>query len=172
MIRHMGHVRGLLAAGIVLVLAGCGAQQPQRTVTAKTVVERQTVTTQHTITTKAATATTTSKVAKPVRPAVSIITSGGFYQEPSMVAAGTGGSVYADVSRWANWGASTATAVGTLEVDDCTPNCAEGTTRYVAATITLSAPDANGEWTVITEAANGRTTTFTLAGHWAQGATS
>ena len=42
--------------------------------------------------------------------------------------------------------------------------------RSVAATITRSAPDANGEWTVITEAANGRTTMFSLAGHWAQGA--
>ena len=53
-----------------------------------------------------------------------------------------------------------------MGLNDRTPSCAEGTTRYAAATITLSAPDAKGEWTVITVSDNGRTTTFSLAGHW------
>ncbi len=74
--------------------------------------------------------------------------------------------------QWSSWGHLSATGRGTVGLNDCTPNCAEGTTRYAAATITLSAPDAKGEWTVITEADNGRTTTFSLAGHWAQGAMS
>jgi hypothetical protein len=74
--------------------------------------------------------------------------------------------------QWSSWGSKSATGRGTVGLDDCTPNCAEGTTRYVAATITLSAPDAKGEWTVITEADNGRTTTFSLSGHWAQDAMS
>ena len=73
---------------------------------------------------------------------------------------------------WSSWGHQRATGRGTVGLNDCRPSCAEGTTRYVAATITLSAPDAMGEWTVVTEADNGRTTTFSQAGHWAQGATS
>jgi hypothetical protein len=74
--------------------------------------------------------------------------------------------------QWSSWGDHSATGRGTVGLNDCTPSCAEGTTRYVAATITLSAPDAKGEWTVITESDNGRTTTFSLTGHWAQGAMS
>ena len=74
--------------------------------------------------------------------------------------------------QWSSWGHQRATGRGTVGLNDCTPSCAEGTTRYVAATITLSAPDAKGEWTVITESDNGRTTTFSRSGHWAQGAMS
>jgi hypothetical protein len=72
--------------------------------------------------------------------------------------------------KWSAWGSESATGKGTVGYDNCTPNCAEGTTRYLPATITLSAPDAQGQWTVITEAEQGRTTTFSLTGHWAQGA--
>src|ERR1700760_4263122 len=42
--------------------------------------------------------------------------------------------------------------------DNCQPNCAEGRTSYVPATITLSAPDTHGEWTVVSETIQGRTT--------------
>jgi hypothetical protein len=74
--------------------------------------------------------------------------------------------------RWSSWGRRNATGRGTVGWDNCTPNCAEGTTRYLPATITLSAPDAQGEWTVITEADHGRTTTFSLSGPGALGAMS
>jgi hypothetical protein len=84
---------------------------------------------------------------------------------------GDGGDVVTGI-QWSSWGSRSATGRGTVGLDNCTPNCAEGTTRYVPATITLSAPDAEGEWTVITEAGNGRTTTFSKAGHWAQAAMS
>ena len=82
-----------------------------------------------------------------------------------------GGNVVTGI-RWSSWGDRTATGRGTVGRDDCTPNCAEGTTRYVPASITLSAPDAAGDWTVITETTQGHRTIFTLSGHWAQGATS
>ena len=81
-----------------------------------------------------------------------------------------GGDVVTGI-RWSSWGTRTATGRGTAGWDDCTPNCAEGTTRYLPATITLSAPDAKGEWTVMTETEHGRTVTFSLSGHWAQNAT-
>ncbi len=82
-----------------------------------------------------------------------------------------GGNVVTGI-RWSSWGNRTATGSGTVGRDDCTPNCAAGTSRYVPASITLSAPDAAGEWTVITETVQGHRTIFTLSGHWAQGATS
>jgi hypothetical protein len=82
-----------------------------------------------------------------------------------------GGDVVTGI-RWSSWGSRTATGRGTVGWDDCAPNCAEGTTSYLPATVTLSAPDAHGEWTVITETEHGRTTTFSLSGHWVQGATS
>jgi hypothetical protein len=73
--------------------------------------------------------------------------------------------------QWSSWGSRSATGQGTVGWDDCTPNCAAGTTRYLPATITLSAPDAQGQWTAITETEHGQTTRFSLSGHWAQGAT-
>jgi hypothetical protein len=82
-----------------------------------------------------------------------------------------GGNVVTRI-RWSSWGDRTATGSGTVGRDDCIPNCAEGTTRYVPASITLSAPGAAGEWTVITETVQGHRSTFTMSGHWAQGATS
>ena len=82
-----------------------------------------------------------------------------------------GGDVVTGI-RWSSWGSRTATGRGTVGWDNCTPNCAEGTTSYGPATVTLSAPDAHGEWTVVTETEHGRTITFTRSGHWVQGATS
>ena len=92
--------------------------------------------------------------------------------KPSVIQfSGDDGDVVTGI-QWSSWGHLSATGRGTVGLNDCTPSCAEGTTRYAAATITLSAPDAKGEWTVITEADTGRTTMFSLAGHWAQGAMS
>src|ERR1700753_4072087 len=65
-----------------------------------------------------------------------------------------GGNVVTGI-HWSSWGDRTATGSGTVGRDDCTPNCAEGTTRYVPVSITLSAPDAAAEWTVITETSQG-----------------
>ena len=82
-----------------------------------------------------------------------------------------GGDVVTGI-RWSSWGSQTATGRGTAGWDNCVPNCAEGLTRNVPATVTLSAPDARGEWTAVTETEHGRTTTFSRSGHWVQGATS
>ena len=82
-----------------------------------------------------------------------------------------GGDVVTGI-QWSSWGSQTATGRGTAGWDNCVPNCAEGTTSYVAATVALSAPDTHGQWTVVTETEHGRTSTFSLSGHWLQGATS
>ena len=39
---------------------------------------------------------------------------------------------------WSGWGTATTTGTGTLEIDNCTPNCASGTYTGYPATITLS----------------------------------
>jgi hypothetical protein len=39
---------------------------------------------------------------------------------------------------WSNWGSAQATAAGTQEVNDCNPNCAQGTYTGYAATVTLA----------------------------------
>jgi hypothetical protein len=82
-----------------------------------------------------------------------------------------GGDVVTGI-HWSSWGGRTATGAGTVGRDDCTPNCAEGRTSYVPARITLSQPNAQGQWTMVSETVQGRTTTFTRSGHWLQGAMS
>jgi serine/threonine protein kinase len=48
------------------------------------------------------------------------------------------GSGYVKNLVWSDWGNSRATATGTLEIDNCTPNCAQGTYTGYPATVTLS----------------------------------
>ena len=43
--------------------------------------------------------------------------------------------------RWTSWATTSATAVGTLVYNDCTPNCAEGHFHHVPGTrVTLTVP--------------------------------
>jgi hypothetical protein len=103
---------------------------------------------------------------------VALVTPGFSGVRPSAIQfSADGGDVVTGI-HWSSWGSRTATGRGTVGWDNCTPNCAEGTTSYGPAIVTLSAPDAHGEWTVVTETEHGRTTTFSLSGHWLQGATS
>ncbi len=39
---------------------------------------------------------------------------------------------------WSDWGSPEATATGTEELDDCTPNCAQGHNTPYPATVTLA----------------------------------
>jgi hypothetical protein len=41
---------------------------------------------------------------------------------------------------WSTWNSATAVGTGTEKLDDCTPNCAEGTLHPVPVTVTLSKP--------------------------------
>jgi hypothetical protein len=41
---------------------------------------------------------------------------------------------------WTSWTATSATGTGTEKLDDCTPNCAAGTSRSVDVTVTFSKP--------------------------------
>jgi hypothetical protein len=50
------------------------------------------------------------------------------------------GSAVVTHLTWSTWTASKATGHGTLELNNCTPNCAGGTFSPFAATVTLSEP--------------------------------
>ena len=58
--------------------------------------------------------------------------------EPTQIVTSADGSGYVKYLTWSGWATSTAHGTGVLEVDNCTPNCAEGTYSGYPATITLS----------------------------------
>ena len=67
---------------------------------------------------------------------------------------GDGGNVITRIA-WSSWGPEAAYGSGTSYLQGCVPNCAEGSTTPVTATVTLTAPAA-GRFTWITEVRNGQ----------------
>ena len=67
--------------------------------------------------------------------------------EPARIIVSADGSGYLTNLTWSGWGSVTAIGTGTLEADDCNPNCAEGTYTGYPATVTLSdlTPYGNGK---------------------------
>jgi serine/threonine protein kinase len=57
---------------------------------------------------------------------------------PKDISTAGDGSGYVKNLVWSDWGNSRATATGTLEIDNCTPNCAQGTYTGYPAAVTLS----------------------------------
>ena len=58
--------------------------------------------------------------------------------EPTQIVTTGDGSSYVKNLTWSGWGSATATGTGTLEIDNCNPNCAQGTFTGYPATVTLS----------------------------------
>lgn len=69
----------------------------------------------------------------------------GLRTEPSQITTSADGAAYIKNLTWAGWGAATATGTGTLEADNCVPNCAEGHDTAYPATVTLTGPVAYGD---------------------------
>jgi hypothetical protein len=57
---------------------------------------------------------------------------------PKWVIIGQGGSPMAHTWYWNTWNSATAKSTGTLWVNNCVPNCAQGKTSYHKLYITLS----------------------------------
>ena len=57
---------------------------------------------------------------------------------PAQITNTADGSGYVKDIRWSGWGTATARGHGTLEVDSCIPNCAQGTYTGYPATVTLT----------------------------------
>ncbi len=57
--------------------------------------------------------------------------------KPVQITTSGDGSAYVDKITWSSWGGSRATGTGTLKLNDCNPNCAQGTYSGYPATVTL-----------------------------------
>ncbi len=64
-------------------------------------------------------------------------------QPPEIIVSGDGSAYIKDLS-WTGWGSEGATGSGTLELDNCEPNCAAGKDTPYQATVTLSGLTALG----------------------------
>ncbi len=58
--------------------------------------------------------------------------------EPMQILTTADGSGYMVNLTWSGWGSATATGTGTWKLDNCNPNCAQGTYTGYPATVTLS----------------------------------
>jgi hypothetical protein len=58
-------------------------------------------------------------------------------QPPEIIVSGDGSAFINDLS-WTGWGSSGATGSGTMRLNNCEPNCAEGKLSPYQATVTLS----------------------------------
>jgi hypothetical protein len=58
--------------------------------------------------------------------------------EPKTIEVSGDGSGFVAGITWTGWGTPTAQGSGTLKVDDCNPNCAQGHLTGYPATITLT----------------------------------
>ena len=59
--------------------------------------------------------------------------------EPTQMSASADGNRTVRGITWSGWGSATATGTGTMGINNCDPNCANGTYTYYPATVTLSA---------------------------------
>ena len=57
--------------------------------------------------------------------------------EPAVITVSADGAAYIKDLRWSDWGSATAVGSGTLERDNCVPNCANGTDTPYPVTVTL-----------------------------------
>ena len=64
--------------------------------------------------------------------------------EPVQITTTGDGSGFVKNLTWSSWGQPTATGTGLLEIDNCSPNCAQGTFTGYPATVTLTGLTAYG----------------------------
>ena len=65
--------------------------------------------------------------------------------EPSIITSSADGAVYIKDLTWTGWGTATAKGTGTMEADNCKPNCAEGHDTAYPATVTVTRPRPYGD---------------------------
>lgn len=70
---------------------------------------------------------------------------------------------------WTSWGPTSAVGHGTLGVDSCLPNCAQGTVTQVPATVRLGGVSA-GHFTTMAEKAGSLSRSFVYPSDWATSA--
>lgn len=75
--------------------------------------------------------------------------------EPSQVTFSGDASNVVDNLTWTGWGTSQATGTGQFEYESCVPDCGHGPVTPYPAQVIFSAPDANREYTQVTEIVSG-----------------
>ncbi len=148
---------------VAIAVAGCGSTT--RTVT----VETHTVT--HMVTRPAKRVPVRRSAPKTSTP-LPVLTVGDWTgRDPSEIGfSGDAGNVVTQL-HWSSWTSTGATGNGVSNIQNCVPNCAQGTHTPVATTITLSSP-ANDRFTAMIETRNGQTTRWTYPSYWPGNASS
>jgi hypothetical protein len=71
--------------------------------------------------------------------------------EPSLVGfSGDGGNIFSVSGGWSSWGSASTTASGTVNYQDCVPDCADGSETPYPTTVTFSGLT-GGKYTSVTE---------------------
>ena len=137
-------VAAITAFGIVYAIStarhGANAEPPRGLAPSSSAAASRTVTEHHGRTAPSPTATPTITVTVCTIPVDSCSTSGAKYMktDPAQIFTAADGSGYIKDITWNNWGKPTATGSGMLEIDDCNPDCADGTFTGYPATMTVS----------------------------------
>lgn len=90
-------------------------------------------------------------------------------QKPSVIDFSSDSTNIVTHLTWSTWGPSTAIGNGQLGLNNCQPNCAQGTVTQVPVTIDLSAV-VSGHFTAMTEKATSLFRTYSYPSNWALGA--
>lgn len=129
----------LVTAGmLMIVLAGCGQASPSTPRPTVTVTVTQS---QQPVISRAPTSTPATSVAQTdvgvcVTPVLTC--TGELKTEPSQILLSGDGTAFVTGLLWTGWGSNGATGSGTLKLDDCNPNCAQGSLTGYQATVVLS----------------------------------
>jgi len=92
--------------------------------------------------------------------------------EPSTIDySGDGGNIATNL-QWSSWGSVTAIGYGRVGLNNCTPDCANGTVTYVPVTVTLSNPIQGDPtiWGSMTEQYSVYDASYSYPGTWPLGA--
>jgi hypothetical protein len=85
--------------------------------------------------------------------------------EPTTVAiSGDGGNIVTNLA-WGSWTPTSAVGTGTSDIQNCIPDCADGSNTPVTTTLALSKSQ-DGHFTQIVETRNGTRRTWTYPGNW------
>jgi hypothetical protein len=167
----MRRLAGLVVAA-TLALAGCGGgggggheSSPATTLPPPAPVTTAPTTPAPTTPAPTTTAPTTQAPISTTLPGAVIYTCGGtrVVEPSSYVLACADAGIRLSGLSWSGWGRDTATATGTLSVNACTPNCAQGTFGSYPATVTVMhlggssppEPPSYGALTVVSNAPGG-----------------
>jgi serine/threonine protein kinase len=141
-----------IVLGVVLITHDGTGNQPGATGTAQSNLPSSRQPSTSAAPTRSGASTTAAPVAATTVCTTPVVTCTGsnassLESEPSGINFPTAGEGYIEDLTWTGWGTATATGIGTMEADNCNPDCAQGNHTPYAATVTLThlVPYGNGE---------------------------